>query len=153
MSDTPSDPKSSYVGRHLQFAWWSLLCFVTLGITLEAMHALKIGWYLDEPFETRRLMWTLAHTHGTLLALVHAAFAFTIHVLPPNSTRRRGLVSPLLVAASVLMPGGFFLGGFFIYSGDPGLGVWLVPVGAVCLFTSVLVTALGLMAGKTRTAD
>lgn len=153
MSNTEEHPKSSFVGRHLQFAWWSLLCFVTLGITLEAMHALKIGWYLEEPFETRRLMWTLAHAHGTLLALVHAAFAFTIHALPAAGTPRRALVSPLLIAASVLMPGGFFLGGFFLYSGDPGIGVWLVPIGAACLFISVLTTAMGVMRGGSARAE
>ena len=27
--------------------------------------------------EARRLMWTLAHTHGTLLGLVHLAFSAT----------------------------------------------------------------------------
>ncbi len=130
------------------FAWWSLLCFVTLGITLEAMHGLKIGWYLEEPYETRRLMWTLAHTHGTLLALIHAAFAFTVFVLPGDATPRRSLVSPLLIAASVLMPGGFFLGGCFIYADDPGLGVWLVPPGALCLFVSVLLVAMGVARNK-----
>jgi len=145
--------RSPYVDRHLQFAWWSLLCFVTLGITLEAMHGLKIGWYLDESFETRRLMWTLAHAHGTLLSLVHVAFAFTIHALPEDSTPRRGFSSPLLIAASVLIPGGFFLGGFFLYSGDPGLGVWLVPIGAACMITAVAATALGLTRAKSAEAD
>ena len=58
-----------------------------------------------------------------------------IYALPAESTRHRGLVSPLLIAASVLLPGGFFLGGCFIYESDPGLGIWLVPVGALCLFT------------------
>ena len=41
------------------------------------------------------------------------------------------------MAASVLLPGGFFLGGIAFYSGDPGLGVLLVPVGAVLLLTAV----------------
>lgn len=147
MNDTTDDaePELLYVRRHLQIAWWSLLCFVTLGITLEAMHGLKIGWYLEEPYEIRRLMWTLAHAHGTLLALVHAVFALTIYVVPAESTRHRGIASPLLIAASVLLPGGFFLGGCFIYESDPGLGIWLVPVGALCLISSVFLTAIGLV--------
>jgi hypothetical protein len=41
-----------------------------------------------------------------------------------------------------LLPGGFFLGGVFLYSGDPGLGVFLVPLGALTLFVGVLLTAL-----------
>jgi predicted GNAT family N-acyltransferase len=49
-----------------------------------------------------------------------------------------------LTAAIVLLPGGFFLGGLFVHGGDPGLGVLLVPVGAVCLFAAVLLTARGI---------
>ena len=117
------------------------------------MHALKIGWYLEEPYEIRRLMWTLAHAHGTLLSLVHAVFALTIYVVPAESTRYRGIASPLLIAASVLLPGGFFLGGCYIYSGDPGLGIFLVPVGALCLIASVFLTAVGLVRSQASTAE
>jgi hypothetical protein len=48
----------------------------------------------------------------------------------------------------VCLPGGFFLGGVSFYSGDPGLGVLLVPVGAVLLLAGVFMTAraMGVMA-------
>ena len=134
--------------RHLQFAWWSLFCFATLGITLEALHGFKVGWYLGKNAEIRRLLWTLAHAHGTGLSLVHAAFAFTYLALPAPLTGRRRLASALLMAASVLLPGGFFLGGAFVYEGDPGLGVWLVPPGALCLLLGVLLTAIDVVRGK-----
>ena len=98
-------------------------------------------------------MWTLAHTHGTLLSFVHAVFALTIYVVPAELTRHRGIVSPLLITASVLLPGGFFLGGCFIYAGDPGLGIWLVPIGALCLFTSVFLMAVGLVRSQASTAE
>jgi hypothetical protein len=42
------------------------------------------------------------------------------------------------------MPVGFFLGGLFVYAGDPGLGILLVPVGGLLLFVAVLLTALAL---------
>ena len=45
--------------------------------------------------------------------------------------------------ASVLLPGGFFIGGFFIYDGDPGLGVFVVPVGALSLLIAVVLISLG----------
>ena len=89
---------STYVTRHLQFAWWSLVCFLTLGIALELMHALKIGWYLDEGHSARRLMWTLAHAHGTLLALVHAAYAFTLTQAPAALESSARTVSLALIA-------------------------------------------------------
>jgi hypothetical protein len=133
---------------HLRFAWWSLLCFIVLGITLEVLHARKILWYLGQSSELRRLLWTLAHAHGALLSLVHIGFAFTYFVLQQEVTRRQRLASALLIAASVLMPGGFFLGGTFMYEGDPGLGIWLVPLGAISLFVSVFMTATDVVLSK-----
>jgi hypothetical protein len=59
--------------RNLRFGWWSLLVFLSLGAVLEALHGFKIGWYVDVGNETRRLMFTLAQAHGTLLALVNIA--------------------------------------------------------------------------------
>ena len=40
-------------------------------------------------------------------------------------------------AASVLLPGGFFLGGVVFYAGDPGIGVLLVPAGAALLLYAI----------------
>jgi hypothetical protein len=56
----------------------------------------------------------------------------------------RPSVSFALIWAAILLPAGFFLGGIVIYDGDPGLGVWLVPVGAILLFYSVIRIALDL---------
>ena len=132
--------------RHLRIGWWSLLLFLTLGIVLEAMHGFKIQWYLGEQNATRRLMFTLAHVHGTLLSLVHLAFAATDHILRPTSTRqeagRQPVRSLLLSLATILIPLGFFAGGWKVYDGDPSLGILLVPLGAVCLFAAVLLQAI-----------
>ena len=125
----------------MRFGWWSLLLFLSLGIVLEAMHGFKIGWYLDVGNETRRLMWTLAHAHGTLLALIHIGFALSVSALSNGNVRWRRLASPCLIGASILLPGGFFLGGIFIYGGDPGLGVLLLPIGALLLFIAIFVIA------------
>ena len=51
--------------------------------------------------------------------------------------------SACLTAAGFLIPGGFFLGGFFAYDGDPGLSILIVPVGAVLLLTALFLTAKG----------
>ena len=126
----------SWSRLHLRFGWWSLLAFLTLGLTLEIFHGLKLGFYLDVHNEVRRLMWTLAHAHGALLALVNLAFSFTLQLWPADGNRYYR-ASRCLLAASLLLPAGFFLGGLFIYEGDPGLGVLLLPVGALLLFVSV----------------
>lgn len=127
--------------RHLRIGWWSLLTFLSLGILLETLHGLKTGWYLDVGVETRRLMWTLAHTHGTLLALVNLGFAATLTITTAWPAGSRRLASICLLLAILLMPTGFFFAGVWIYDGDPGLGVFLVPVGAVAMFVAVLLTA------------
>jgi hypothetical protein len=137
-----------YAQRHLRFGWWSLLFFATFGLVLEALHGFKVRTYLDVSNDTRRLMWTLAHAHGTLLALVHVIFALTWRSAPASVPSAR-LVSASLVAASVLLPGGFFLGGLVFYGGDPGLGTVLVPIGAVLLLFAVFSIARGTSARPT----
>jgi len=135
-------PLNSTCRKHLRFGWWSLFCFVTIGLLLEALHGFKVPWYLDPAFKTRRLVWTLGHAHGTLLALVHIAFALSVHITEVSETRSLRLASVCLIAASIFLPGGFLLGGIFLYSGDPGLGIALVPLGAICLMAGCLVTSL-----------
>ena len=138
---------------HLQLGWWSLMFFVTLGIFLETMHGLKVGWYLDEANSTRRLMLTLAHAHGTLLALIHVAFAVTVPWVSDWNPRSRTRASRCLIAAGVFIPAGFFLGGLFIYSGDPGLGILLLPLGALFLLAAVLLTARGIKSPDTDSSQ
>lgn len=130
------------VHRNLRFGWWSLLVFLSLGGVLETLHGFKIGWYVDVGNETRRLMFTLAHAHGTLLALINIAAGLTARKV--DRFELRPSVSFALIWAAILLPAGFFLGGIVIYDGDPGLGVWLVPVGAILLFYSVIRIALDL---------
>lgn len=128
--------------RNLRFGWWSLLVFLSLGGALETLHGFKIGWYVDVGNETRRLMFTLAHAHGTLLALINIAAGLTVRKV--DRFELRPSVSFALIWAAILLPAGFFLGGIVTYDGDPGLGVWLVPIGAVLLFYSIARIALDL---------
>jgi hypothetical protein len=128
---------TNYARRHLRFGWWSLLVYATLGLVLESFHAFKVREYLDVSNETRRLMWTLAHAHGTLLGFANVMFALTLDVLPEMQPRTRQAVSVTLVAASLLVPAGFFLGGIGAYAGDPGLATIVLPVGAVLLLIAL----------------
>ena len=133
---------TEWAGRNLRFGWWSLLVFLSLGAVLETLHGFKIGWYVDVGNEARRLMFTLAHAHGTLLALVNIAAGLTARIVDRFALRPS--VSFSLIWAAILLPAGFFLGGIVIYDGDPGLGVWLVPIGAALMFYSIARIALDL---------
>jgi len=128
--------------RNLRFGWWSLLVFLSLGGGLETLHGFKIGWYVDVGNEMRRLMFTLAHAHGTLLALLNIAAGLTARSVKRFALRPS--ISFALIWAAILLPAGFFLGGVVTYGGDPGLGVWLVPIGALLLFYSIARIALDL---------
>ncbi|MBI2516226.1 MAG: hypothetical protein HYV95_04860 [Opitutae bacterium] len=125
--------------RHLRFGWWSLFFWLALGLGLEALHGFKAGWYLDVGQEMRRLMLTLAHAHGTLLALVNLAAGFTLRTVKGAEVSRPASWS--LLGAGVLLPLGFLLGGLQIYGGDPGVGVLLVPVGGLLLLYGVAAMA------------
>jgi len=134
---------SDLVRRHLRLGWWSLLVFLTLGLLLEALQGFKIGFYMDLANATRRHVWTLAHAHGTLLGLVNLAFAMSLRLFGDGRESWTGLASAALVGATILLPGGFLLGGVVVYAGDPGLGVLLVPVGGALLVVAVFLTARG----------
>jgi hypothetical protein len=130
---------------HLRFGWIALLCFATLGALLEALHAWKSAAYLGVGNEVRRLMWTLAHAHGVGLSLLHMGFAATLKLGFRTLSRRAALAGQLLRWATVLLPGGFFLGGIAPYEGDPGIGVVLAPLGVLALWLSLLFVALELV--------
>jgi hypothetical protein len=120
-----------------------MLFFLTLGIVLEAMHGFKLGWYLDAGEETRRLLLTLAHAHGVLLGLVNIAYASTLQSLSEFGRNSSRLGSSLLIAASIMLPTGFLLGGLVTYGGDPGLGIFLVAPGAAILLIAVAIITWG----------
>lgn len=142
-------PLARLAAAHLRFGWWALFAFLLLGLVLEGLHSLKLGFYLDHSNETRRLLWTLAHAHGTLLALVHIAFALSLPRLVPTrigdhaakASSELQLASRCLYAGAVALPLGFFLGGVFVYEGDPGLAVVLAPIGGLLVAFAVLLIA------------
>ena len=128
--------------RNLRFGWWSLLVFLSLGGALEILHGFKVGWYVDVGNEMRRLMFTLAHAHGTALALVNIAAGLTARSI--QKFQLQPAVSTSLIWAGILFPVGFLLGGVVTYGGDPGLGIWLVPIAAILLFYAIIRIALDL---------
>ena len=131
------------VRRHLLVGWWGLFAFLALGMLLESMHGLKIGWYLDVANETRRLTWRLAHAHGALFSIVNLGFAFTLAHLGLTKASWVKLASRCLIGATILLPGGFLLGGLSIHGGDPGPGILAAPVGALLFLVAVFLTARG----------
>jgi hypothetical protein len=122
--------------RHRRFGWTALLIWMCGGLLLEIFHGFKLGGYLLDPL--RRELWTLAHFHGALLSVVNLAYVRWAEE-PTLSAAARAWASRALIAGSVLLPVGFLLGGLFHYEGDPGIGIFLAPVGAAALVLTAAV--------------
>lgn len=143
--------QNSFIRRHLVFGWCCVLGFILLGLMLDNFHAFHVGWYMDTNHQTRRLMSTLAHAHGTLLGGLHIAFAGTLFIVGESSTRHLRLASSSLLSVSLIMPLGFLLAGIFLLEDQPGIAIFLVPVGALLLVVSVTATSFALWRGPRDT--
>jgi hypothetical protein len=133
---------------HQLWGWSALLLFAALGLTLEVLNGLKLGFLLDPEFHMRREMWRLAHAHGTLLSVVQLVFSGALARGVLASRERAQLASKLLRGALVLMPLGFFLGGVAPSESDPWLGIWLVPVGGTLLLLGLGITSFEVWQGR-----
>ena len=132
MTDAASSPLCLRVGI------WLLAVSLPLGLTLEAMHALKVQVYLGSVL--RRELWTLAHAHGNLLGILCLVFALLEARIDDEVTRRR--VDRWLALGAIAMPLGFLFGGVLNSEGDPSLGIVLVPLGGVCVFVALALAAI-----------
>jgi hypothetical protein len=133
--DTPGT-EEGLARLHRRFGWTSLFVWMTAGLVLESLHGFKAATYLLDPL--RRELWTLAHFHGSLLSVVNLAYVRWAEA-PGLGAAARVTASRALVAGSVMMPLGFLLGGAFHYEGDPGLGIFLAPLGALILLVAVAI--------------
>lgn len=128
MRSTPSEPSAL-----IRQGWISLAAWISFGILLEGLIGFRTPALLDD--QVRRDMFRLAHAHGTLLNLVLIAAAICARL----ELIRLGPISSLgLRSAVVLLPLGFLLGGLWHFKDDPGLGICLVPVGALLLLATAL---------------
>lgn len=122
--------KDPSLRKTVVFGWYLLALSIPAGLTLEALHALKVEVYLGSTM--RRELWTLAHAHGNLLGVLCLAFAAVADRFIEDS-KARASTSWWLRLGSSLMPLGFFAGGVLNFEGDPSLGILLVPIGGLCL--------------------
>jgi len=109
-------------------------------------HVVAVNHFVNNLFPQLKIMgWTNIWFAGVPLFYFYfpLAFAATLFILYQQIDTSIRRVSRCLVLASLLLPGGFFLGGIQVYDADPGIGVWLVPLGAFFLLAGVLVTAMG----------
>ena len=117
--------------------WISLAAWIAFGILIEGLIGFRTPALLDDP--VRRDMFRLAHAHGTLLnlVLIAAAICARLELIRIGRGASFGLRS-----AVVLLPVGFLFGGIWHFQDDPGLGILLVPIGALLLLATATQLAL-----------
>jgi len=125
--------------------WISLAAWIVFGLLIEGLIGFRSPVLLDD--STRREMFRLAHAHGTLLNLVLIAAAICAKL----DLVRLGTIASLgLRSAVVLLPAGFLLAGIWHFKDDPGLGILLVPIGAVLLLAVAVGIAFSVESLKVR---
>jgi hypothetical protein len=124
---------SSETSALIRQGWISLAAWISFGILIEGLIGFRTPALVDDL--VRRDMFRLAHAHGTLLNLVLIAAAICDRL----ELIRLGRFSSLgLRSAVILLPLGFLLGGLWHFKDDPGLGICLVPLGALLLLATAL---------------
>ena len=118
-------------------AWFGLAFWMAFGLLVEGLIGFRSPAYLQDP--VRREVFRLAHAHGTLLSIL---------LLLANLYIQRGLASPpelgvlLLRIGVFVMPIGFLLGGIWHFESEPGIGIFLAPIGGVLVVFGVVTLAL-----------
>ena len=132
------------VERLLLQGWASIAIWMSFGLLLEGLLGYKIPAFLEDG--QRRELFRLAHTHGTLLSLVLVTAALCVRLF---EIRPPAVAVNALRLGALLMPLGFLLGGMWHPEGDPGVGIWLVPPGALMVIFGAI--AIALASRKTAT--
>lgn len=133
---------------HLALGWGMIAAFMLLGVALETLHGLKLGWYLDLSNETRRLLLTLGHAHGVLIGLLNVALALSWPHRAPASPGAERAMRACFVAGGLLLPLGFVSGGLVVYGGDPNPLIVLSPVGGLLIVVGACGIAWRMIAGR-----
>jgi hypothetical protein len=135
---TPSHPTTG-AAPLIRQGWISLALWIAFGILVEGFRAFRSPAVLDDA--VRQDMFRLAHAHGTLLNLVLIAAAICARL---DLVRLGSGASLGLRVSVILLPAGFLIGGLWHFKDEPGLGILLVPIGAVLLLASAVYLSLSL---------
>lgn len=122
----------NYVGM-LRQGFITLACWMTFGLFLEGLLGYKIPAYLND--NIRRELFRLAHTHGALLSIVLIVITICLKL---DLFESKNYSQFSLRIGTILMPSGFLLGGIWHYESDPGIAIWLVPIGGIMVIFGIV---------------
>jgi hypothetical protein len=122
--------------------WIGVAVWMTLGLLLEGLIGYRAPSYLEDA--QRRELFRLAHAHGAALNSLLVLAGLTLQQLKGFPK----LAALALRVGSLLMPLGFLLAGLSHPEGDPGLGIWLVPPGALLMIFGIVALAISWNKGR-----
>ncbi|SET30443.1 hypothetical protein [Stigmatella erecta] len=131
---TAAAPEASPARTHSRFGWTLLLVSLTFGTLLEALEAFRWAPLVSDVLKHR--MWALAHFHGSALGLLNLVYV-RWEDTPALGEAARRRASRCLLLGSTALPLGFLLGGIAHPEGDPSLGIFLAPLGALLVLSTV----------------
>ena len=117
--------------------WIGIAVWMSFGLLIEGLIGFRAPVYLQDP--VRRELFRLAHTHGTVLSILLLIFVLYLaknYVNPPVAA-----IWSLRIG-TVLMPLGFLLGGIWHYESDPGIMIFLAPLGGLMIIFGVIAIAV-----------
>lgn len=123
--------------RHKRYGWTALFLFLSFGSLLEGLLGFKSISLLMDPL--RRELWSLAHFHGAMLAIINLVYSQWANNI---AVSQQNIASWSLIFGSILLPLGFFLGGVAHLEADPSLGIFLVPIGTLMLLYTIFLQVI-----------
>lgn len=121
---------------HARFGWTLLFISLTFGVGLETLEGFRWAPLVGDVWRQR--LWSLAHFHGAAMGLVNLVYVqWADTVALGGGSRRRA--SRMLMWGSAALPLGFLLGGIAHPEGDPSIGIFLAPVGALLVLYTIAV--------------
>jgi len=126
----------NFIGLSRQ-GWIGIAVWMSFGLLIEGLIGFRSPAYLQD--SVRRELFRLAHTHGTVLSillLVCVLYLAKNYVDPPAAA-----VWSLRIG-TVLMPVGFLLGGIWHYESDPGILIFLAPLGGLMIIFGMIAIAV-----------
>ncbi|MEP7075006.1 MAG: hypothetical protein ABI878_04280 [Acidobacteriota bacterium] len=117
--------------------WIGVAFWMSFGLLIEGLIGFRSPSYLSDP--VRRELFRLAHTHGTVLSIL---LLIVFVYLAKNFIARPVAAIWSLRIGTVLMPVGFLLGGIWHYESDPGVMIFIAPVGGLMVIFGVIAIAV-----------
>ena len=117
--------------------WIGVAFWMSFGLLIEGLIGFRSPSYLSDP--VRRELFRLTHTHGTVLSillLIVFVYLAKNFVAPPTAA-----IWSLRIG-TVLMPVGVLFGGIWHYESDPGVMIFLAPLGGVMVIFGVIAIAV-----------